>query len=101
MMKDISCYNIISMDGFGITFKNGDHMLFSDCAGRDSRYSEKCVGERNALADPPYIEFFTPGGNIRVVFNKTGILEKKKNQKYFGKFHIDIQEYGFTTFDLS
>ncbi len=67
----------------------------------DIRYSEKCVGERNAVADLPYVEFFTPGGNTRVIFDKTGILERKNNQKCFGQFHIDIQKFGYSTFDVS
>ena len=101
MKECISYYDIISMDKMGITFNNGEHILFSDCAGRDSRYSEKCVGERNALGTPPYVEFFTPSGNTRVIFDKTGILERKNNQKCFGQLHIDIQKLGYSTFDLS
>ena len=90
-----------SMNNTCIIFKAGNQIVYSECANRDSRYSEKCIGVRNALADPPYVEFFTGNGNIRVVFDKTGILEKKKNQRDFAQFHIDIQKYGYTTFDLS
>ncbi|MBR1833560.1 MAG: hypothetical protein IJ784_14235 [Ruminiclostridium sp.] len=101
MTECISYYDIISMNENGITFKNGKQVIFFYCIGRNNYYSEKCIGERNALADPPYVEFFTGNSNIRVVFDKTGMLEKKNNQRDFAQFHIDIQKYGYTTFNLS
>ena len=97
----LSYYGIVSMNNTCIIFKTGNQIVYSECANRDSRYSEKCIGVRNAIADPPYVEFFTSNGNTRVVFDRTGMFEKKKNQRNFGQFHIDIQKFGYSTFDLS
>lgn len=99
--KTLSYYDIISMDKTGINFKNGGQIIFSDCKVCGNGYSENCIAERNAAADPPYVEFFTPGTRIRIVFDKTGLLEKKNNQRCFGQFHIDLQKYGCKTYDLS
>ena len=97
----ISYYDILSISKYHIQSKHGEWIIFSDCAGKDEKYSEKCVGERDITADPPYVEFFTPERRMRVVFDKTGAFEKNKNKNNFIKFHSEIQSFGFTTFDLS
>ena len=52
--------DIKDVDKTGITFKNGEKIIFKECIKQ--RYnSETCVAERDLFAKPPYFVFFTSG----------------------------------------
>ena len=84
--KTLSYYDIISMDKTGIKFKNGGQIIFSDCKVCGNGYSENCIAERNAAADPPYVEFFTPGTRIRIVLTRPDCLKRRTIKDVSGSF---------------
>lgn len=96
--KDYS--EIMVTDKRGIMFKNGDKIVFDDCIGR--RYnSETCVAERDCTASPPYFEFFTPDKSTRIIFNKKGLFSKSLNRKRFIELQMQINQMGYSSYDLS
>lgn len=94
------------IDNEGITFNDGEMIVFKDCIGRKYN-SETCVAERDICAMPPYFEFFAAdwraGGGIpvRIVFDKKGIFSKSVNHKNFLDFQMKINKMGYSTYDLS
>lgn len=94
------------IDNEGITFNDGEMIVFKDCIGR--KYNSKtCVAERDICAMPPYFEFFTPdrqsaeGIPVRIVFDKKGLFSKSVNRKNFLEFQMKINKAGYLTYDLS
>ena len=66
--------DIKDVDKTGITFKNGEKIIFKECIKQ--RYnSETCVAERDLFAKPPYFVFFTSGRYTKVIFNKKGFFQ--------------------------
>ena len=95
-----SYFDIRAVDEDGITFVNGDKIIFAACIGK--RYnSATCVAERNITASPPYFEFFTPYKPTRIIFNKKGLFSKFINSKHFLKLQIQINHIGYSSYDLS
>lgn len=92
--------DIVAVDKYGITFKNGDKIIFADCIG--NRYnSTTCVAERNIADWPPYFEFFTPYKPVRIIFNKKGLFLRYINNKHFLKLQMQINYIGYSSYDLS
>ncbi len=92
--------DIEKINEMGITFNNGNKIIFKDCIG--NRYnSETCIAERNITASPPYFEFFTLDLPIRIIFNQKGILAKHKNNNNFRDLQKKINDMGYTSYDLS
>ena len=93
-------FDIRAVDEDGITFVNGDEIVFVDCIGK--RYhSATCVAERDITASPPYFEFFTPYKPTRIIFNKEGLLSKSINRKNFLRLQMQINDIGYSSYDLS
>lgn len=92
--------DIKSVDEKGITFVSGDKIVFDDCIGKDYN-STTCVAERDITASPPYFEFFTPYIPTRIIFNKEGILSKSINHRHFLRLEMQINDMGYSTYDLS
>ena len=66
--------DIKDVDKTGITFKNGEKIIFKECIKQ--RYnSETCVAERDLFAKPPYFVFFTSCRYTKVIFNKKGFFQ--------------------------
>lgn len=92
--------DIKTIDKSGITFLNRDKIIFADCI--KNRYnSATCVAERNIAASPPYFEFFTHYKSTRIIFNKKGLFSKSINCKHFLKLQIQINNIGYSSYDLS
>ena len=91
---------IKDIDSNGITFIDGDIIVFKDCIKQ--RYnSETCVAERDILAKPPYFKFFTPDKPTKIIFDKTGLFPNFKNLKEFRKLQNMIINFGYSSYDLS
>lgn len=94
-------YNDIkSIDKNGIYFSDGDKILFAACI--EQRYNSKtCVAERDMFASPAYFEFFTPDKPTRIVFDKKGSFSKHINRKHFLELQMQINNAGYSSYDLS
>lgn len=88
------------IDNEGITFNDGESIVFKACIGRKYN-SETCVAERDICAMPPYFEFFTLYKPVRIVFDKKGLFSKSVNHKNFLDFQMKINKTGYSTYDLS
>lgn len=88
------------IDNEGVTFNDGEIIVFKACIGRKYN-SETCVAERNICAMPSYFEFFTPDKPVRIVFDKKGLFSKSVNHKNFLEFQMIINKMGYSTYDLS
>lgn len=92
--------DIKDVDKTGITFKNGEKIIFKECIKQ--RYnSETCVAERDLFAKPPYFVFFTSGRYTKVIFNKKELFSKSNNRNDFRKLQMVIIEFGYSSYDLS
>lgn len=59
---------------------------------------DRCIAERNSIADPPYIEFYSDPPS-RIEFS--GISLFKSSYRKFSKKRDLIESVGWQTFDLS
>jgi hypothetical protein len=59
---------------------------------------DRCVAERNSIATPPYIEFYSNPPS-RIEFKR--IIIFKSSYKKMGKLRDLIESVGWKTFDLS
>ena len=92
--------DITGFDRNGFTLSDGTRVDFKECAEQRGR-SEVCVGDRDAIAEPPYFQFPAREKIIRVQFDRKGICSKSKNQKDFREMQQKINGMGYTTSDLS
>ena len=88
-----------TVDGNGITFKDGTQILFRDCGGLYD--SETCVAERDVTAAPPYFSFSTPEQPTRIIFDRSGMFSASENRNDFRSLQLSIIKAGYKTFDLS
>ncbi len=96
--KDYSDIQSVGKDG--ITFTNGDKIVFAACIGK--RYNSAiCIAERNIVSSPPYFEFFTNYKPVRIIFNNRGLFSKYINNKNFLKLQMQINNAGYSSYDLS
>lgn len=97
--------DIHSVDEDGITFGDGHVVLFYECMFNFRRKHPsgiyRCIGDRDVTADPPYIEIYSIYAHDRILFDRKGFSAKKENVANFHKLQKQIQEFGYTTFDLS
>lgn len=105
---EIKVYNfddITQINENGINFKDGHWFRFAECVHlwhRDHPQSESmCIGKRDIAAEPIYIEFWSFYHHDKVIFDKNGMFSKKKNIEDFHKLCQIINDYGYTTYDLS
>lgn len=59
-----------------------------------------CIGERNVLANPPMILFFSQE-KVKVSFDTKGLFKKYKNERNFNNLVRFLEESGFGTIDLT
>lgn len=96
--NDIDCIN-----SEGITLCDGRKILFEICRHEYQKiYTESttCVGERDITGNPPYFEFFMPK-HIKIVFDRKGLLGKRKNLNNFNRLYTALFQYSCSTYDLS
>lgn len=96
--------DIAGVSEMRIDFKDGHRFSFAECVQlykRDFPQSKNCVGQRDITANPPYIEFWSFYHHDKVVFDKRGVLFKDQNEKNFRELCHTIEQYGYSTFDLS
>ena len=105
-IKSTSLYDsIVNIDTHGIKFRDFHWLTYEECAFNFKRKypnsSGKCIGERDITANPPYIELYTFYAHDKILFNKKGLFSKSKNIDDFHYLQKLIQEFGYTTLDLS
>lgn len=82
----------------------GDYMNDTCTINFNRKYPNSrgnCIGERNITAEPPYIELYSTYAHTKILFNKKGLFRKNKNMMDFHKLQRHINEFGYTTLDLS
>ena len=90
---------IKKIDKNGITFTNGESIVFKACIKQDCN-SKTCIAERDLFAQPPYFLFFTADRPTKILFNKKGIFSKSVNRKHFRELQSMIIEFGYSSYDL-
>lgn len=88
----------------GIDFGSGHFVSFAECVRTYKRFfpeNERCVGERDITAKPPFIELQSPCGRYRINFNKRGLFSERKNERDFHRLCGIIRRYGYSTRDMS
>ena len=80
-----------SVDNGSISFTDGMTVLLGEIRSV----------ERNICGDLPYFLFKSKRFDIRVIFDKKGILSKSRNRKDFLAFQKVLEEHGITSLDLS
>ena len=89
----------------GILFKDGFKILFEECRYEWAKKKHiklndsYCIAERNSLAIPPYFLFYTKEG-VTVYFENKGFIGKR-NRHEFQKFQLILNQYGFSSYDLT
>ena len=88
----------------GIKFKDFHWLTYRECALNFKRkYPNSggtCIGERDVTAKPPYIELYSTYAHTKILFHKKGIFDNK-NMTYFHDLQRLINQFGYTTRDLS
>lgn len=74
-------------------------LLFTD--GMAVPFNEIKTVERNICEDIPYFLFKCNGFDLRVIFDKKGILAKSRNKRDFLAFQRSMEDHGITSLDLS
>lgn len=74
-------------------------LLFTD--GMAVPFNEIKTVERNICEDIPYFLFKCNGFDLRVIFDKKGILAKSRNKRDFLAFQRSLEDHGITSLDLS
>ena len=104
-VTEVSYADIHSIGNNVIRFRDGRTVSYRECVSNFSRLhpgSEvKCVGECDITANPPYIELYSVYSHYRILFDRKGLFSKKENLDNFRKLQKQIQDYGYSTFDLS
>lgn len=104
-IKEVDYNSIANIDEHGIKFRDYHWLTYKECAFNFKRKypnsSGICVGERDITANPPYIELYSFYAHDKILFNKKGLFSKKKNTDDFLYLQNLIQEFGYTTYDLS
>lgn len=83
--------DIKSIDKKEIVFKDYSAFCFESF--------ESC--ERDIAANPPYFSFKSQYIELRIVFARTGLFAKMKNNKDFHELQKKLNEMGYKTRDLS
>ena len=94
-----SFYEIKEINQNGITFTNGEKIVFQSCFKQGS-YGITFFAERDLFAQPPYFLFFTAERPTKILFNKKGIFSKSENRKQFRELQRMIIEFGYSSYDL-
>lgn len=94
-----SFYEIKEINQNGITFINGERIVFQACIRQGSN-GKTCIAERDLFAQPPYFLFFTADRPTKILFNKKGIFSKSENRKHFRELQRMIIEFGYSSYDL-
>lgn len=106
-MKVYSYKSIKCIEKDGIMFSDGFKIFFLDCIkGFGNNYNHfknlaTCIAERNSLAQPPYFQFYLDDMSVEIIFDCKGLFAKKRNLKLFQSFQLEINNFGYKTFDLT
>jgi len=104
-IKEVDYDSIVNIDTHGIKFRDFHWLTYEECAFNFKRKypnsSGKCIGERDITVNPPYIELYTFYAHDKILFNKKGLFSKSRNIDDFHYLQKLIQEFGYTTLDLS
>ena len=105
-MKQYRYKDVKQISKSGIFFGDGFQLLFEECNEEwskekgISRSDRCCVAERNVLAKPPYFLFYTKE-RLKLVFDTKGIFSQRRNETQFHHLQIVLNNFGFSTFDLT
>lgn len=104
-INEVRYEDIESVDEDGIKFRSGHIVTFAECVNNFSRLhpgSEyKCIGDCDVTAAPPYIELYSAYAHEKILFAGGGPFARKNNIAGFHKLRKQIEDLGYTTFDLS
>ncbi|MCM1165527.1 MAG: hypothetical protein NC299_07925 [Lachnospiraceae bacterium] len=104
-IREVGYDEIRGVDGSGITFGDGHVVTYHECAVNFKRKHPesggRCIGERDMTAEPPYIEIYGVYAHDRIIFDRKGGFAERENLANFHKLRKQIEEFGYTTFDLS
>ena len=103
-IDEVDYDNIVTIDEYGIKFKDFHWLTYRECTLNFKRkYPNSggtCIGERDVTAKPPYIELYSTYAHTKILFRKKGIFDNK-NMTYFHDLQRLINQFGYTTRDLS
>lgn len=105
-MKEYSYKEVKNVTKTGIIFKDGYELLFEECRNEWSIKNKininesYCVAERDSLEKVPYFLFYSKE-RVKVLFDKKGILSKKKNKDEFQNLQNILNRFGVFTYDIT
>lgn len=103
---DYDYRRIKSIDSDGIVLADGNRILFDECSKNIAEENgigstdSRCIAERNATAIPAYFLFFS-NERIRVTFKHGFFPWSKNHKKAFLKMQKAINQYGYSSYDIS
>lgn len=105
-MREYSYRDIQKITKAGILFQDGFEIVFEECVyGWCVEHGIKrdpscCVAERDCLAKTPYFLFYSKD-KVKVLFDRRGLLSKKKNGNDFHNLQLLLNRFGFSSYDLT
>jgi len=103
-IREVSFEDIRSIEKDVIRFNDGHSVTWRECVFNFNRLHPgskyKCVGDRDITSEPPYIELYSVYVHDRILFGDIR-LTQKQNIDNFHRLQKQIQDFGYTTFDLS
>lgn len=103
---DYDYRKIKSIDSDGIVFLDGNKILFDECIknwaeeNRIESTDSRCIAERNATANLAYFLFFSTE-KVKVTFRHSIFPWSKRHKKAFLKLQKEINQYGYSSYDIS
>ncbi len=105
-MKEYNYKDIKEITKSHVLFKDGFDMLFEECINEFSvvhnltRGGSRCVAKRDCLETPPYFLFYSKE-RVKVFFDFKGPFKNERILNKFMELQMLLDEYGYTTFDLT
>lgn len=105
-IREYSYKDIQKITEVGILFRDGFELLFEECRNewavenKINGDQSCCVAERDSLAKVPYFLFYSKR-KVKVLFDKKGILGKKRNENDFQNMQVILNRFGFSSYDMT
>ena len=105
-MVEYAYKKIESIDSDGIVFTDGNRIPFEKCINNWAEENgmkctgSRCIAERNSTANPAYFLFFSTE-KVKVTFRHSILPWSKRHKKAFLKLQKEINQYGYSSYDIS